>query len=309
MNESELRTLATQLFNAMEPLLPYVDAEIESEHGSEATDTESDTESEIESDEEPDLRDTGDEKEIVVLPDTLEYQSWQYEGDVRNVIETPRGIMVTFPKGGYSARAGINLKCTPFDLFPARDITVKYQVFVPKSFDFVKGGKLPGVTLGSKGTGGRNWKKNQGSVRLMFRPEGVVTGYLYICEDVGRYDGPKSPLMKAQGDGLEDIVHHSNGAGLYIWRHEETPMQLRRGWNNIRIRVKLNSPGKKDGRLVVKVNNVKKSFDEFQGTKRPDRNQIGKFQFSAWMGGGSKTYAPDHDQFLVFRDVTIVKRA
>jgi hypothetical protein len=308
MNESQLRTLATQLFDAMEPLLPYVDG-IDTETD---TETETETETEVESEAESETDDIAaddPDKEIVVLPDTLDRQSWQYEGEVRNVIETPRGIMVTFPKGGYSARAGINLKCTPFDMFPGKDITVTYQVFVPESFDFVKGGKLPGVALGTRGTGGRNWKKDQGSVRLMFRPDGIVTGYLYICEDVGEYGGPGSPLMKAQGPGFEDIVHHSNGAGLYIWRHEDTPMQLRRGWNNIRLRVKLNSPGERDGRLVIKVNKVKKSYDQIQWTRRPGKNQIGKFQFSAWMGGGSKKYAPKQDQFLVFRDVTIVKRA
>jgi hypothetical protein len=247
-------------------------------------------------------------KTMIKLPNSLRKKDWAYNGSLQNVDITSSGIKVTFPKGGWGASNGVNLKCY-LDELPASDLTVKYRVYVPDDFDYVKGGKLPGFALGTDGTGGRNWKSDQGSARLMFRPGGVVTGYLYLMEDVGRYDGEGSPLMRKQGDGFEDIVHHSNGAGLYIWRHDKDPLKLKRGWNYVRVRVRMNSRGKADGRFVVKVNDKKKSFNKIMWTARPDKNKIGAFQLASWMGGGSSSYAPKRDQSLTFKDVELVKRS
>jgi len=246
-------------------------------------------------------------KQVLKLPNSMDKKVWKYNGSLENVKVGKEGITVTFPKGGYAARGGINLKCD-LDMFPASDVTVKYQVYVPESFDFVKGGKLPGFALGTSGTGGRAWEKDQGSARLMFRPGGVVTGYLYLFEDVGEYKGAGSPLMKKQGKGFEEIVHHSNGAGLYIWRNEKDPLRLERGWNKVTVRVRMNTRGKADGKLLIKVNKTKKSFDQIMWTANPDKNKIGQFQFSSWMGGGDSTYAPKKDQTLTFKDFKLVKK-
>lgn len=241
------------------------------------------------------------------LDNTLDKSTWKFDGSTANVKTSRAGIHVTFPRWGWGGANGVNLKCK-LDELPASDVELKYRVYVPDSFDFVKGGKLPGFTLGTKGTGGRNWKTDQGSVRLMFRPGGVVTGYLYLLEDVGEYDGAGSPLMRKQGDGFEEIVHHSNGAGLYIWRHEKNPLRLVRGWNTIRLRIRLNSPGKANGKLLIKVNKTKKSFSKIMFTANPRRRKIGQFQFSSWMGGGDKSYAPKKDQTLTFKDFKLTKR-
>jgi hypothetical protein len=237
----------------------------------------------------------------------MDKKIWKYEGGLQNVKIEPSGIVVKFPKGGYAAANGVNLKCHLETIFPASDVTLKYQVYVPDSFDFVKGGKLPGFALGSKGTGGRAWEKDQGSARLMFRPDGVVTGYLYLIEDVGEYHGENSPLMKKQGAGFDEIVHHSNGAGLYIWRNEEEPLRLEHGWNKVKVQVKLNSRGKADGKLLIKVNKVTKSFNRIMWTANPEQNKIGQFQFSSWMGGGDSSYAPKKDQTLTFKDFELIR--
>ena len=252
-------------------------------------------------------------KTTIKLDNNMDKKTWKHEGSLRNVkvIEKSvfrEGINVTFPAGGWGGSNGVNLKC-PLDGLPASDITLSYRVYVPDDFDYVKGGKLPGFALGSRGTGGRAWEKDQGSARLMFRPGGIVTGYLYLMEDVGEYKGEGSPLMKKQGAGFEDIVHHSNGAGLYIWRNDKDPLRLQRGWNKITVRIKMNSAGKADGRFEITVNKMKKAFNKMMWTANPRQNRIGQFQFAAWMGGGDKSYAPKKDQTLTFKDFKLVKRA
>ena len=137
----------------------------------------------------------------------------------------------------------------------------------------------------------------------------MVTGYLYLMEDVGEYKGAGSPLMKKQGKGFDKIVHHSNGAGLYIWRWEKDPIRLVRGWNTVTVRVRMNTRGKADGKFLIKVNKTKKKFDGIMWTANPETNRIGQFQFSSWMGGGDASYAPKKDQSLTFKDFKLVKRS
>ena len=249
-------------------------------------------------------------KIVRTLDNKLDKKTWgEVSGSMSNVkVVNNVGISVRMPRGGWGASNGVNLKCK-LDELPASDIELKYSVYVPDSFDFVKGGKLPGFALGTRGTGGRAWETDQGSVRLMFRPGGVVTGYLYLFEDVGKYDGKDSPLMKKQGAGFDEIVHHSNGAGLYIWRNEKDPLRLERGWNKITLRVRINSAGKADGLLSIKVNKTKKSFSKIMYTANPRQHKIGQFQFSSWMGGGDKSYAPTKDQSLIFKDFKLIKRS
>jgi hypothetical protein len=304
MNRDQIATVASEISKLLQPLLEYID-QMEAENKNIAP-----TQDSLNTKNEPSRFPKTMGKHVISLPESLDTKAWGRDsGGLHNVEVADKGIEVTFPKGQWAARAGVNVKCQPRDVFPANDIKAKYRVYVPDEFDYVRGGKLPGFALGTRGTGGRAWRKDQGSVRLMFRPGGVVTGYLYLFEDVGKYAGKGSPLMKKQGDGFEDICHHSNGAGIYVWRHEKNPLRLKRGWNTISLRVAMNDEHKANGRLVLKVNGQKKQFSKIMWTANPQKNKVGMFQLSAWMGGGDKKYAPNHDQTLIFKDIQLVKRS
>ena len=247
--------------------------------------------------------------ERVDLPDTLKDTAWGFKGgDLGRVSRVRDGIQVTFPRGGYASKNGVNLKGFPSPPFPSKDITLKYRVYVPDDFDFVKGGKLPGV-IWADGAGGRDWGKG-GSARLMWRRGGVVVGYLYLSTTVGSYNGtPNNPMMKAQSNEFQDVVHHTNGAGLDVWRHGKDPMVLKRGeWNSIKIRVKLNSKNKSDGVLSIRVNNKKKRIKGVMYVRDPDEIPLSGVQFATWYGGGSSTYAPKKDEHLVVKAFSLISR-
>ena len=233
--------------------------------------------------------------------------SWS--GGKDNLKPTPEGIQCTFPKGEFASKGGVNFHSVPSgDVFPSDDVTLAYKVFIPDDFSWVKGGKLPGMWIGKSGSGGREWNDDGASSRLMWREEGKVVGYVYCCTDLGSYNGtPQSPLSNAQGKGFDEIAHHTNGAGIDIWRDEKKPLQLQRGqWNDVSLRVKLNSTGKTaDGVLAVAVNGVSKQFDGMAWTKSPEKKKIEGIHFATWFGGGSKDYAPSKDMKLIFKNFTL----
>lgn len=245
----------------------------------------------------------------VTLPDNPKDEAWGlHGGDFSRLRRTRDGITITFPSGGYASGNGVNLKGSPTPAFPSKDMTLTYKVFVPDDFDYVKGGKMPGI-IWAGGAGGRSWKRG-GSARVMWRRGGTVVGYLYLSTTVGSYDGtPHNPMMRAQDPRFNDIVHHTNGAGLDVWRHEDKPLRLVRGqWNTIKMRVKLNTKGRADGVLSLRVNKDKKRFKGIQFVRDPDELPLDGLQLSSWYGGGSKDYAPRTEQQLVFKKFTLVSR-
>jgi hypothetical protein len=57
----------------------------------------------------------------------------------------------------------------PLDLSKANYIVFEYQVLFPRGFDFVKGGKLPGIYGGREGCSGGDAAKDCFSTRYMVR--------------------------------------------------------------------------------------------------------------------------------------------
>jgi hypothetical protein len=245
----------------------------------------------------------------VYLPDTTNAGVWKAHGDTSNVSNTSRGIEVTFPTGGYKARDGVNLKCPIEEAFPSKDITLYYHVYVPRDFDFTLGGKLPGLTI-NEGTGGRSWKRDAASVRGMWRRGGIVVAYLYLCTDQGSYNGSaNNPLMRGQSRAFHNASHHTNGAGIDMFRFGKNPLRLKRGeWNKIKIRCKLNDPGRANGKLSIRVNKNKKVVKGMTYTADPEKNQFEQLQLSAWFGGGSKKYASPKDQTMTFKKFKLISR-
>ena len=259
-------------------------------------------------------------KKKIFKLDNKSFKNWDIQhGDPgQNVSQTDAGITVKFKKGGIAASSGINLKCVPKDVFQGytRDVVVKYNCYVPQSFDWVKGGKLPGVFLGKNGTGGREWKDSDGSVRLMFRPDGIVTVYLYLLTDGGaRYNGSDNcSLMERQGSEFRKASHHSNGAGIYLFRKEKQPLRLENGRDNkVSLRIRLNDKNKANGKIVLKIGNQKKVMNGIMFAADPESSTkgvgIGGFQFASWFGGGDASYAPNTDQTLFFKDFVLIKRS
>ena len=81
---------------------------------------------------------------------------------------------------GSKPEGGADFYASPLNLAGARNVTLEYSVFFPADFDWVKGGKLPGLFGGHTGCSGGASARDCFSTRLMWRPQGVGELYL-VC--------------------------------------------------------------------------------------------------------------------------------
>ena len=218
-----------------------------------------------------------------------------------NYTDDAKGIHCEYPKGDFGSAAGTYFRAEPKG-FPCTNVTLSYDVYFPESFDFVKGGKLPGIWGGEPGSGGGDWNDNGWSFRVMFREGGQAVAYIYMCTDQGSYDGDeKCKLVKNQGPGFDTIAHHTNGAGIDLWR--DSKLQFKKGaWNTVSINVKVNDPKKSNGVVELTVNNVTMKFNGMCWSEKAKK--ASGILFATWFGGGSKEYAPSKTQKADFRNVS-----
>lgn len=215
------------------------------------------------------------------------------------------GILCSYPKRSFAGESGTHFRACPKP-FPCDGGRIEFEVFVPPTFDFVRGGKLgPGMWCGEPGAGGRDWSDTAASCRLMWRAGGEVVAYVYLCEDSGKYNGTGDcPLMRAQGRGFDKIATHTNGAGIDVWRNEG--LKLKKGqWNSIAVAMTMNSRNQPNGSLTVECNSKKKEFSRLMWSKRG--LPIEGIVFASWFGGGDASYAPQKDESLLFRDITVAR--
>jgi len=216
-------------------------------------------------------------------------------------------ITLTFPRGRWASRGGTNLKFSPKGFASSETVELTYDVFVPKEFEFCKGGKIGvGMNIGG-GTGGKDWDVDDGSFRLMWRRGGQLIGYLYLPQNMGKYqpENVNCPLLKAQPKEFIDAIGgRAPKAGLDVFRFTKQKMWLKKGqWNAIRMRAVMNDVGKSNGRLEIELNGARMETGITWRGKASDRFE--QLQMANWFGGGDKSYSPQRDQTLKIRNVRV----
>lgn len=156
------------------------------------------------------------------------------------------------------------------------ELYLRYRVYFEPGFDFVKGGKLPGL-MG----GGDSWARSGGNqpsgengwtLRFMWREQGKVVVYSYLPQSAnGKYGN--------QQWGLD----------LPLKRHFTTGK-----WHTIEQRVKINEVGQQDGELTVWFDGeqVLHLDDVTYRTADNEHGKIGGVYFSTFHGGNESTWAP-----------------
>ena len=171
------------------------------------------------------------------------------------------------------------------ELPPRDEYTLEYVLRFGDDFDWVRGGKLPGLAGGETPSGG-HYSPDGFTARYMWRPEGRLVLYLY-------WAGQESSRRPEGAQYAEDL---------------ETGFTLERGREyRLRQRIRLNTPGQPDGSVQIWVDDtlvLDRSNLLFRLT--PDRQwQIDRFFFSTFHGGNDPTWAPTRDVTVQFRDFQI----
>lgn len=161
---------------------------------------------------------------------------------------------------------------------PVDAATLRYCVRFPTGFDFVKGGKLPGLFGGTVVSGLQIPDGSDGwSTRFMWRAGGAGEVYAYL------------PTSVRTGTSL--------GRGDWYF----VPGQ----WQCVTQTVRLNTPGRSDGSVVVDVGGrIVYRNDALEFRSVPTLRINGLF-FSTFFGGGDPSWATPRDQYADFADFSV----
>ncbi|KAM5542808.1 hypothetical protein V8D89_003769 [Ganoderma adspersum] len=226
-----------------------------------------------------------------------------------NVVKAPDGvssIQSKYPKGSFkpsaTPRGGISFYAPgpeDVDLTAAAEATLSYSVLFEDGFDFVKGGKLPGLYGGNsdaEAIGCSGGRRDNGcfSARFMWRTSGAGELYTYLP--------PDSPENKAvctvpPKSDCNDVFGASVGRGAFKF----TPGKR----NTIGQRIRLNDVGKANGELELFVDG--KSVFTVPGLvlRTAASGRIRGIQMQSFFGGNDASWATPKDQNVFFGDFSV----
>lgn len=226
---------------------------------------------------------------------------------VKNRKSKKERLKLTFAKKDVALASGARFLSSPPNIFPSEKLTFSYKVYFKKGFNFVISGKLPGIYLGTYQEGystGKEYNDGQGSFRPTWHgnnngKNAIVAPYIYGAH--GSYD----KAFEAQGPKTKAVLSGGGRAGMHLWLYGDSTLPLKSGWNRVELAIKLNTPGKADGKVRVKINGqVNKLYD----VSFRDRNEtkIQSIAIECFFGGSSKYHmTPGYTQTTKFKDIKL----
>ncbi|PIL34147.1 hypothetical protein GSI_03858 [Ganoderma sinense ZZ0214-1] len=207
-------------------------------------------------------------------------------------------LQVKYPAGQVGSEAsGMQL----YSLWNTSDgsafqsMLLTYEVAFDSNFDFVKGGKLPGMRGGLDPDGCSGGSAANGSncfsSRLMWRTDAAGEVYAYI---------PTSNNICSNSD----FRCNSDGFGTSIDRGSFSFVSGQ--WNRVTLIVRLNQPADTaNGEVALYYNNVKALDEQALQYRSVSSLSIGGLYFSTFFGGSDSSWAPPSDVNAYFRNIEL----
>ncbi|KAG9221131.1 hypothetical protein CCMSSC00406_0005430 [Pleurotus cornucopiae] len=204
-------------------------------------------------------------------------------------------LQATYPAGSFSHESGgaqfynlwNNTNGNPF-----QSMIVSYELAFPQDFDWVKGGKLPGLRGGLNSTGCSGGNEPDGrdclSARLMWRRNGNGEAYLYIPKPNG--------LCDERSISCNDDFGISVSRGSFVL----TPAQ----WYRITMLVQVNNPPHiANGNLRIYFNDEEVIRQQDLQFRAVDSLTVNGFFFSTFFGGGDNSWATPQTTHTYYRNI------
>lgn len=184
-------------------------------------------------------------------------------------------LRVHYPAGTSSpsdtTEGGAGFYSNPPSLRGSERACLSYMLRFPPDFDFVQGGKLPGLYGGEAPSGGEEVDGTQGfSQRLMWREKGQGELYPYV--------------VGFEGDSV----------GRGFWHF---PVGR---WVQVEQEVVLNDPGQENGIVRLWVDNQPVLEQQNVVFRTIPDITIDGLMFSTFFGGTGKEWRTPHDQYVDF---------
>lgn len=213
----------------------------------------------------------------------------EFEGGVKDgriaVVERDalKWLRVNFAVGKIGPEEGGAGWRMPFGKHEAAEMS--YTLRFSKDFDFVKGGKLPGLCGGPENvSGGRPTNgKNGFSARLMWRRDGRGEAYVYHKNQKGNY-----------GDSFAFPADFRFPTDTDV---------------KVRIAVMMNTVGKRDGTLRVWIDDKLLVEHNDMEWRSVDSFGVDGLYFETFHGGGDESWAPTRECWAEFAEIRIESAA
>jgi len=206
----------------------------------------------------------------------------EFEGGIKEgrvMVTEGQRLRVNFALGQIGPEAGGAGWRMPFGKHETAEMS--YTLRFSKDFDFVKGGKLPGLCGGPENVSGGRLANGQNgfSARLMWRRDGRGEAYVYHKNQKGDY-----------GDSFAFPADFRFPT--------DTPVK-------VRLAVSMNTPGKRNGALRVWIDEkllVERSDMEWRSV---DSFGVDGLYFETFHGGGDKSWAPTKPCWAEFGELRV----
>eukprot|EP01084_Bolivina_argentea_P150378 262614_1 len=236
-------------------------------------------------------------------------------------------LKVTYPSNSYGSSGGTGFKARPLgNTFKSNTLCIEYYVAFDTNFDWVLGGKLPGL-FGDDGkdseieacSGGQEPNgTNCFTTRMMWRPMGEGEVYAYILEPyVGSKDCTSSSTKYPNNGEIECCIYcnsdygESIGRGMFYMnrmnKYDINYNNIYNGYNKITQQITMNNinPTQVNGKVDIWYNNEYKiSFDRIE-YRINDILEANGIQFETFFGGGSSSWATPIETYSYFANFSL----
>ncbi|KAI8077953.1 uncharacterized protein B0P05DRAFT_579557 [Gilbertella persicaria] len=197
-------------------------------------------------------------------------------------------LQVKYPTGSYApvgtktsdgVVGGVEFFSVPDDGKTYNTALLSYDLAFDSDFNWVKGGKLPGIFGGPPGEGCSGGEKATGSncfsVRLMWRANGAGEAYAYI------------PTSDSLCNSKQVICNTDYGTSFSRGVIQFSTKK----WTRMEVYIKLNSGSNSNGILQVWQDGSLMINQQHIQFRSSDSVGISSLMFSTFFGGGSSDYA------------------
>lgn len=198
-------------------------------------------------------------------------------------VDETRGkiLSILFPAQGYGSQdSGALWEVALSDGY--EKLCISYDMKVEQPFDFVKGGKLPGLGGGTTPTGGEKPDGSDGfTVRGMFRENGLLESYVYHKDQPGNYG--------------ED----------FSWSQESVSPVLDEQWHTSTTCLTMNDPTSNNGQLLAWFDSTLVLNEIDMAWRTVSTLSIDHVLIHVFMGGSDASWAPGQDQKIFFDNFNV----
>ncbi len=203
-------------------------------------------------------------------------------------------LAIDFPEGSVGPKeGGAQWKFTWDE--PAVMVRVRYRVKFAEGFDFVRGGKLPGLAGGTAPTGSKKADGFNGfGARIMWRTE---------------HDGQPGAPAQSTANLVQYVKHptsgyHNDGKqedNLYWTDEEGERLEITSGvWYRITSLVRLNKVGRSNGMIKSWLNGKRVLLARGLEFRYTNDMNVDVFYFTTFFGGSSDVWGSSKDEQVFF---------